>query len=50
MVEDKITDFERVEYYRQRLKKAKNRTIFFAVLFFILGFVLARAIYLSSLI
>lgn len=50
MTEDKITDFESSEYYRQRLKTAKNRTIFFAVLFFILGFLVARAIYLSPLV
>lgn len=50
MVEDKFADFERAEYYCQRLRTAKSRMIFFAILFFILGFVLARAIYLSPLV
>ncbi len=46
MGEDQFTDFEKAEYYQQWLKTAKNRTVFFAILFFIPGFVLARAIYL----
>lgn len=47
MQEDKLTDFERAEYYKSKLKAADRRLVFFFVLAFILGFVAARALYLT---
>jgi hypothetical protein len=46
MQEDKLTDFERAEYYKARMKSTKPYWITFSILMFIAGFMLARAIYI----
>ena len=46
MAADKISDFERAEYYKARLARANNRMTVFCILTFILGFFAARAIYI----
>ena len=45
-MEDKLTDFERAEYYKARLKHKNRFTILFSILMFIAGFMIARAVYL----
>ena len=45
MEEDKLTDFERAEYYKTRLKSKNTFVIVFSILMFVLGFVVARAVY-----
>lgn len=49
-MEDKLTDFERAEYYKVRLRTAKYRTWVFCVLWFAGWFALAKAIYKASAI
>jgi hypothetical protein len=41
MQEDKFSDFERAEYYKDRLKSNKGLLVVMCVLFFVLGFVVA---------
>ncbi len=46
-MEDKLTDFERAEYYKEKLKTQIGFTVIMAVLMFVLGFVVSRALYLT---
>lgn len=46
-MEDKLTDFERAEYYKIRLKNANRRLVFYCALWFVLGVVVARALYFA---
>jgi len=46
MDEDKLTDFERAEYYKQRLKSKTAFWITFSILMFLTGFLAARALYM----
>ena len=45
-MEDKLTDFERAEYYKARLKSKNTFIIVFSILMFVAGFMAARAVYL----
>ncbi len=38
MQEDKLTDFEQVEYWKDMYKKKRNAVVLFSILFFALGF------------
>jgi hypothetical protein len=46
MEEDKLTEFQRAEYYKARMKSRAAYWITFSILMFIAGFMLARAIYI----
>ena len=46
METDKLSDFEKIEYYRARLKAKTGFTVVMSILMFFLGFAVARAIYL----
>lgn len=46
MEQDKLTDFERAEYYKARLKTKTGYTVVIGILMFALGFAVARAIYI----
>jgi len=46
MLNDKLSEFEQIEYYKTRLKSKTGFTFVIAVLMFILGFLVARYIYL----
>lgn len=45
MNEDKLTYFERAEYYKARLKTKTSYTVIIGMLMFTLGFAAARAYY-----
>ena len=47
MQEDKLKDFERAEYYKQKLKSKKGFFVVWSILLFLLGFFTARIIYKS---
>lgn len=49
MEQDKLTDFERAEYYKARLKAKTGYAYIIAVLMFAIGFAVARALYLTVL-
>lgn len=38
MKQDKLADFEEVQYWKAQYKKKRNEAIIFSVLFFLLGF------------
>ena len=46
MEEDKITDFERAEIFKVRLKSQYSFIKIIGILMFILGFMVAKAFYL----
>lgn len=48
MQEDKLTDFEQAEYFKARLKSKKSFLVIMFILFFVLGFAVARAYYLAG--
>ena len=54
MQDDKLPDFEKIDYYKSKLKSGMGFTVVTAILMFVLGVVIARVIYLfpnnSSLI
>lgn len=47
MTKDKLTEFEQIEFYKKRLKGKTGFTIVMGILMFIIGFLVARLIYLS---
>ena len=49
MEEDKLTDFERAEYYKEQFRTTKFRQWLFCTLRFGVGFAVARALYLTVL-
>jgi hypothetical protein len=48
MKKPELADYERAEHYKKRLLTANRRMIFFCVLTFIAGFMLAMAIFKPS--
>jgi len=46
MTKDKLSEFEQIEYYRKRLKGKTGFAFIMCVLMFIIGFMVARLIYL----
>ena len=48
-MEDKLTEFERAEYYKEQLGTAKFRLRLYCALWFGVGFAVARALYLTIL-
>jgi hypothetical protein len=45
MKNDKLTEFEQIEFYKKRLKGKTGFTIVVAVLMFLIGFLVAKFIY-----